>query len=321
MPIPQPRRLVAIGAGLGIVAVLLSAAVARRAGPKLPPRRMAKASAVLVTGCSSGIGAAVADKLVSKGFTVYGTVRQEKDYEAAEKRGIIPVTCDVAKPEDVEAAAESVHESLRRLREARASGAAGKAIRNLETQADGAGSLQLVGLVCNAGIFETEGAEDDARARLATMERVLRVNTLGLYHVSEAFLPLLRAGGGGGSGARLVLVGSYFGSFVPTVSAISYAASKHAVEAIADGLRRRLKPEGMAVSLVKPGNIVTNMSNRGGVEYGETDVSVVVKDVLHALRNDRPHPRYYPGTVVGWPSTFLCHLFGLLPDNWADLLL
>ena len=86
---------------------------------------------------------------------------------------------------------------------------------------------------------------------LDELRRQLEVNVIGQVAVTQAFLPHLRRTRG-----RIVFVGSIAGkSALPFLGA--YAASKHALEAIADALRIELRPFGIAVSLVEPGTIRT----------------------------------------------------------------
>ena len=103
---------------------------------------------------------------------------------------------------------------------------------------------ELSGLVNNAGIAVAAPLEflppDDLR-------RQLEVNVIGQVAVTQAFLPALRRARG-----RIVIVGSIAGrSALPFLGA--YAASKHALEAVADSLRVELRPFGIAVSIVQPG--------------------------------------------------------------------
>ena len=114
--------------------------------------------------------------------------------------------------------------------------------------------------------------------------------------------------------ARVVFLGSYFGSFLPGQAALSYSASKYALEPLSDGLRRRLAPKGVHVALVKPGNIDTPMNQ----QFAEVQPSVVAEAISDALLSSAPRTRYYPGTFGGLPNRVACFLLPLLPDRWAD---
>jgi NAD(P)-dependent dehydrogenase (short-subunit alcohol dehydrogenase family) len=166
----------------------------------------------LVTGASSGIGAACASRLTSAGWQVFAGVRRAGDAP----RGTKEVLLDVTSEEQIRAAAKRIEE--------------------------------LDGLVNNAGIAIAMPLEF---IPLHELRRQLEVNVIGQVAVTQAFLPHLRRSHG-----RVVFVGSIAGkSALPFLGA--YAASKHALEALADSLRIELRPFGVAVSLVEPGTIKT----------------------------------------------------------------
>ena len=152
-----------------------------------------------------------------------------------------------------------------------------------------AGGLRLAALVNNAGVnpegrrLQTTPFEAAAwPAEPAVVEATLAVNVVGLLRVTRLALPLLRRDGG-----RVVNVGSYFGSFAPLgLTQLAYAASKHGVEALSDGLRRGLAADGVAVSLVKPGNFKTGMNLIG--DDSAVEVAAAVRD---AIASPRPLPR------------------------------
>ena len=166
----------------------------------------------LVTGASSGIGAACAVRLAGAGWRVFAGVRRAGDAPA----GTDEVLLDVTNEDDVRAAAERVEE--------------------------------LHGLVNNAGIAIAIPLEF---IPLEELRRQFEVNVVGQVAVTQAFLPHLRRSRG-----RIVFIGSIAGqSALPFLG--SYAASKLALEAVADTLRVELRPFGIHVSLVQPGTIKT----------------------------------------------------------------
>ena len=166
----------------------------------------------LVTGASSGIGAACAARLAASGWRVLAGVRREGDAPPNTEE----ILLDVTDAEQIRAAAEGIAE--------------------------------LDGLVNNAGIAIAMPLEF---IPIAELRRQLEVNVIGQVAVTQAFLPQLRRSRG-----RVVFVGSIAGqSALPFLGA--YAASKHALEAIADSLRLELKPFGVDVSIVEPGTIST----------------------------------------------------------------
>ena len=166
----------------------------------------------LVTGASSGIGAACALRLASGGWRVFAAVRRKGDAPRSAEEVLLDVTDDDA----IAAASERIGE--------------------------------LDALVNNAGIAIALPLEF---IPLEELRRQLEVNVIGQVAVTQAFLPQLRRSRG-----RIVFVGSIAGkSALPFLGA--YAASKHALEALADTLRVELRPFGIAVSLVEPGTIRT----------------------------------------------------------------
>ena len=124
-------------------------------------------------------------------------------------------------------------------------------------------------------------------------------------------MPLLADGG------RVVNIGSYFGSIAGQAGLCHayYESSKFALEGLSDNMRRSLCKRGIHVSLVKPGNISTDMNS-----FGESPSIVVAKDVEHAVSSKRPKPRYYPGKVKGLPVRIVCWIFEMLPTWVTDSL-
>ena len=192
-----------------------------------------------------------------------------------------------------------------------------------------AGLLEgLDGLVNNAGIAVASPLEfltsDEFR-------RQLDVNVVGQVAVTQAFLPALRRAKG-----RVVFIGSIAGrSALPFLG--PYAASKHALEAVADSLRLELRPFGIAVSIVEPGSIKTPIWTRDrpdpppeGMElYGDRITAFrqialkrgaagappesVAKVVEDALTAERPQTRYLVGRDAKLRAGF-----ERLPDRLRD---
>jgi NAD(P)-dependent dehydrogenase (short-subunit alcohol dehydrogenase family) len=194
---------------------------------------------------------------------------------------------------------------------------------------------QLDGLVNNAGIAIAAPVEFVPPEEL---RHQLEVNLVGQVAVTQAFLPALRHARG-----RIVFMGSIAGkSALPFLS--PYAASKHALEALADSLRLELRPFGIHVSIVEPGTIKTAIWARSaeradeliaasdgqlGELYGErmaafrenalkrgaagAPAQKVAKVVLEALTADRPHTRYLIGRDARLRAGF-----ERLPDRLRD---
>eukprot|EP00536_Pseudo-nitzschia_multiseries_P014340 jgi/Psemu1/214397/e_gw1.688.5.1 len=270
--------------------------------------------AVLITGASRGIGKTVALQLSSLGYTVFGNVRSQSSFDELMARNddaerstdtagtIIPLKFDVTDDEGI-----------------------GAAVTKVNTVCGEAG-LDFIGIVNNAAInpegedisksFLDENTKypDNVLSDSKTVMRVMDTNVIGCFRVTRSFLPLLTKEKG-----RVILVGSYFGTLAGPLGLphLAYESSKHALEGLADGLRRGLKDEGIQVSLIKPGNIDTDM-NPLGDKVSPQEVS---RDILAALEAKKPKARYYPGTVKGIPARILCAIFGLLPSSMTDKLL
>jgi len=256
------------------------------------PVHQPSSSAVFITGTSTGIGRALAARLAALGYLVLGTVRKQADADMLKKtmpNNFTPVLCDVADGAQIVQAVSKVQEHLDQWSKEQSQ------------------TVRLVGVVNNAGIMNELQDLDSTK-----FSKMLEVNVLAPYRVAEAFMPLLLKC----EGSRLINVGSYFGTLT-TARHAEYAASKHANEGLADALRRRFVGKGVSVSLVKPGNIASEMNK----ESAESSPAVVEDAVVHALGSNKPKARYYPGNVRGYSCWLLCHLFWALPETIADLLM
>ena len=265
---------------------------------------------VLLTGCSSGIGAATADVLRAAGWQVFPTARQPADLDALRAQGFDPIALDVADPASVEAAAA---EAL-----ARTGGALGALVNN-------AG-------YCQAGALE-DVTRDALRAQFET-------NVFGLHQLTRALLPAFRRQGAG----RIVHVGSVLGR-IATPMVGSYCASKFAVEALADALRIELRGSGIWVALIEPGAILSRFRKNAAealdrtvdrAQSGFGDVYAheierrrrqnkkadlftrppeeVARKILHALESPRPKRRYgvtLAAPLAEWVARFV-------PQAWTD---
>lgn len=174
---------------------------------------------ILVTGAAGGIGQAVAERLLHRGDTVIASARKAYQLEGLAAAGATILPFDVASDESVR------------------TGFAGIAALD---------AVVHCAAVAPIGTVEFTPPE--------TVADIFNVNTLGALRVLQAAVPLLRQSSSG----RLVLVSSLWGQVSgPFVS--SYAASKHAIEAIADAFRRENGGKGVQVSVVEPGVVLTRM--------------------------------------------------------------
>jgi len=179
---------------------------------------------VLVTGASSGIGEATALHLRELGFDPVAAVRKDEDAERLEAGGLRTVRIDVTNVDSIAAARADL------------------------------GDGPLAGLVNNAGIAVAAPLEF---LPLDQLRQQLEVNLIGQVAVTQQFLPALRAGRG-----RIVNVSSIGGRVaLPLVGA--YNASKFALEAVSDSLRRELPSHGVDVIVIEPGGVKTPIWRKG----------------------------------------------------------
>lgn len=272
--------------------------------------------AILITGASSGIGAACARYLDGMGFTVWAGVRRTEDGEALARSTsarLRVLLLDVTDPDSIAAASRTFTEALP--------------------------EAGLAGLVNNAGISVAGPLE---LLPLAEVRTQFEVNVIGALAVTQAVLPLLRRGRG-----RIVNISSIAGlAATPFLGA--YCGSKFALEAMSDALRLELAPWGIAVTLVEPGAIQSQIWQRATMSATRTlggvapeslalyahplsrmqDVmaaasaraipaEAVARVVARALTASSPRARY----LVGKDARFRAALKWLLPDRAQDRLL
>src|SRR5437762_9900953 len=171
-------------------------------------------SIALVTGASSGIGKATAERLATAGYTVYGTSRRGAQ-TGQRSFGMLPL--DVTSDESVEVA---VNELMR-----------------LE------GRIDL--LVNNAGFgVAPAGAEESS---IEQARSIFETNFFGIVRMTRAVVPYMRKQGGG----RIINIGSVLG-FLPMPYGALYAATKHAIEGYSESLDHELRTRGIRVSVIEP---------------------------------------------------------------------
>lgn len=198
---------------------------------------MSQSKAVLITGCSTGIGRATAERMASAGYTVYATARRLEAIEDLEDKGCRTLALDVTDEGSMAAAVAAVEE---------AEGAVGV-------------------LVNNAGYSQSGAVEsidlDDIRAQFET-------NVFGLIGMSQLVLGGMRAQGWG----RIVNVGSMGGKLTFPGGGV-YHATKYAVEAISDAMRFEVRGFGVDVVLIEPGLIKTEFAAAavGALSTGTAD--------------------------------------------------
>ena len=230
---------------------------------------------MLVTGCSSGIGLAIATHLAARGVPVIATVRNESDAtRLAEIDGVQALICDVT--DDAQVA---------RLRAA------------IEARGDG-----LWGIVHNAGIAHIGHLSTTALDELKT---VFEVNVFGVHRVTNALVDLIVASRG-----RIVTISSLSGTLSsPHLGA--YSMSKHALEAYTDALAKQLAPLGVHVCAVTPGNFASALVRSAVERFAPPDDASEGVKALFEPGADTSRSAY-PGPE---PVAAACHaaLFDVAP--------
>lgn len=271
--------------------------------------------AVVVTGASTGIGAACALHLDRLGFVVFAGVRKTQDGVALQEQGpgLIPLLLDVTDGARIQQAHAIVAEKV--------------------------GNNGLYGLVNNAGIAVVGPLEG---VPIPDLRRQLEINVIGQVAVTQAFLPLIRQARG-----RIVNMGSIAGrGAMPLMG--PYSASKFALEAMTDALRLELQQWGIHVSIVEPGAIATPIWEKSGKGAADLEASMpmdlrsryavlvaavrkvvgeaaaraisadaVAQAVERALTAPRPKTRY----LVGPDAKLRALMIKLLPDRLSDAVL
>lgn len=267
---------------------------------------------ILITGCSSGIGLAVAKGLAARGWRVFATARRQPDADILNATGLESLVLDLDDSASIKAAA-------------------------LEVLARTEGRLDAL---FNNGGFGQVGAVEDL-TRQALREQ-FETNLFGWVELTNLVIPVMRAAGQG----RILFNSSVLG-YAAFPYRGAYVAAKFALEGLADTLRQELHGTGIHVSLVEPGPI-TSKFRENCLPHFETHIDwrrsvhrasyerqlerlhkpgpaapftlppeAVLEKVIHALESRRPRPRY-PVTV---PSVAFWWLRRLLSTRMMDRVL
>lgn len=177
---------------------------------------------VLITGASSGIGLATAERLVKDGHTVYGTARKEAGCEKIKAIGANPLIAEMTEHDTLDKAVETVMEAE--------------------------GRIDV--LFNNAG-YGVYGAVEDIT--IADAREQFEVNLFGLARITQLVLPHMRQKKQG-----TIINTSSMGGKMYTPLGAWYHATKHALEGWSDCLRLEVEPFGINVVVIEPGVIGTN---------------------------------------------------------------
>jgi NAD(P)-dependent dehydrogenase (short-subunit alcohol dehydrogenase family) len=263
---------------------------------------------ILITGCSSGIGAVCATTLKQRGYRVFATARQPEDLQRLQAEGLEAIALDYRDSSSVQACAAAV-----------AQRAGGK----------------LYALF-NNGAYGQPGALEDITRKV--MEEQFAANFFGWHELTTACLPLLRNNGVG----RIVQCSSLLG-----LGALKwrgpYNASKFAIEGLSDTLRLELRGSGIHVVTINPGpieskfvpnaraaferNVDLTHSNykieferqrqrldRGGNSRFKLPASAVCDKLILALESKNPRAHYYVTT----PTWLVAVARRIMPQSLLD---
>jgi NAD(P)-dependent dehydrogenase (short-subunit alcohol dehydrogenase family) len=268
---------------------------------------------ILITGASTGMGAATARELARRGYHVLAGVRREADADALRTTNLEPVILDITKPEQIETVAGRI---------------TGDPARR-----------PLRAVINNAGIAINAPVE---LLSMAEWRHQFEVNFFGPIAVTQAVLPALHASSG-----RVVNISSIGGKVaLPTYGA--YAGAKFALEAMSDSLRRELAPHGVQVVVVEPGGVKTEMTSAGIERMNKTIAGLSATErsrygallravishataftksgqpaedagriIADAATTRRPRPRY----TIGRDAALMTRLPRILPDRVLDRML
>ena len=266
----------------------------------------------VVTGASSGIGAATARELARRGFHVLAGVRRDRDADAIREPGIEPLILDITHADQIRALATRVHGDPQ-----------GRPVR---------------ALINNAAVAVNAPVEAFA---IDAWRSLFEVNLFGHVAMIQALLPVLIRSQG-----RVVNISSVGGK-VAMATYGPYAAAKFALEAVSDSLRREVAPFGVSVIVVEPGAVRTEMAGRAianaeelastltpelGQRYGGLvrainaqtaaftrsglPADAAARVIAEAVTARRPRTRY----TVGRDAAMLTRLARILPDRILDRL-
>ena len=252
---------------------------------------MTDRATIIVTGCSSGIGAHCARALAADGWRVFATVRRPEDLQPLEADGIEALLMDYTDAASIAALVDEV-----------------------VTRTGG-----RIDALFNNGAYGQPGAIEDLTTDV--LRRQFEANFFGWHELTRRVIPLMRARGQG----RIVQCSSILG-LLPYRYRGAYTASKYALEGLTVTLRMELEGSGIHVSLIEPGPIesrftanalrmieanvdlknsahareyqrqLARLDGTGPVNRYKLGPDAVYKVLKHALTAPRPRP-HYPVTV------------------------
>jgi NAD(P)-dependent dehydrogenase (short-subunit alcohol dehydrogenase family) len=204
---------------------------------------------IIVTGCSSGIGAWCARALLKDGWRVFATVRNVEDLAALENDGIEAFLMDYTKPDTISKFVDDVF-------------------------ARTGGKLDAL---FNNGAYGQAGAVEDLPVEALRLQ--LETNVIGWHDLTRRIIPAMRAQGHG----RIVQCSSILG-IVPFKWRGAYNASKFALEGLTLTMRMELEGSGIEVSLIEPGPITSRFTANAIINI---ERFIDLKGSVHAVEYER----------------------------------
>ncbi len=269
---------------------------------------------VLITGCSSGIGLAVARGLQARGYQVFATARKKEDVERLKTEGLVSLQLDLDDTLSIKNAVKQVlHETNGRLY-----------------------------ALFNNGAYAQPGATEDLSRE--TLRKIYETNLFGWVELTNLVIPIMRRQGYG----RIIQNSSVLG-LVAMPFRGAYVSTKYALEGLSDALRQEIEAtsDNIYISLIEPGPIVSRirpnslkaleanidmehsvhrelykkvvarLKKEGPVAPFTEPPEAVLKRVIHALESRKPRPRYY----VTVPTYLFAYLRPVLPWRIMDKML
>jgi NAD(P)-dependent dehydrogenase (short-subunit alcohol dehydrogenase family) len=266
---------------------------------------------VLVSGCSSGIGLAIARGLHERGYQVFAGARNSRDVEHLTQQGLQGIQLDLADTVSIRRAVDQVMQQT---------------------------GNRLFALINNAA-YGQPGAIEDLETDF--LRQQFETNLFGTHEITKLLIPVLRQQ----PRSHIIQISSILG-FICLPYRGAYNASKYALEGLTDTMRLELSGSGVHVSLVQPGPVssrfrenaynafvtaidqersihrmayqkeIQRLQSAKPVPY-TLPAEAVLEKVIHALESQNPRIRY----PVTRPAHVLSILKRLLPDRWMDWVL
>jgi len=264
---------------------------------------------ILITGCSSGIGYAVAKGLKADGYRVITTARKDHDVEKLKAEGYDCIQLDYADSNSVQYCADELHTLI---------------------------GDELYAVFHNGAYGQPGAVEDLSRE---TLEKQFAANVFGWIELNNLLIPQMRANNCG----RIIFNSSVLG-LVSLPFRGAYNASKYAIEGFADTLRLELSDTNIKVSLIEPGPIesrfrpnalqalkdnvdmdnsphnhrysetIERLAKEGNTDSFTLPPEAVLKRVIWCLEKNNPKPHYYVTT----PTYLMGYLKRILPTTVMD---